>query len=353
MKNRSISLLIRLSIILLAILIVYTMMKISPVWAPLLDTIRAVSFPFMIAALITYLLHPLVERLHQQGLSRTIAIAFIYILFFVVTGFAIYKGIPLLVLQLKDLSTSLPQFMDTYRGWISELHEKTERFPPVIHDRFETGLKAMEDYISQAITGSLSLIKSLFNSIILFAIVPFLVFYLLKDITEVKKAAWFLTPKKWRNFCQGLLKDIDKSLGNYIRGQFFVCTAIGLIAWISLWLVNMKYSLLLGMIIGMTNIIPYFGPLFAAIPTVILAATVSLKMVVIVLLIIFGLQFIEGNLLSPLIVGKSLHMHPVIIIFALLLGGEIGGVLGLVFAVPIIAVLKVIITHARISLAKH
>ena len=110
----------------------------------------------------------------------------------------------------------------------------------------------------------------------------------------------------------------------------------------------MKYPLLLGALIGITNIIPYFGPIFGAIPAALIAASISVKMIIIVVVIVLVLQFLEGNILSPLIIGKSLHMHPIFIMFALLVGGEVGGVIGLIIAVPILAVIKVSVIHARI-----
>lgn len=149
------------------------------------------------------------------------------------------------------------------------------------------------------------------------------------------------------------LHDVDRSLGSYIRGQLTVCTIIGLLATVSLWLAGIRYPLVLGVIIGITNIIPYFGPVIGAFPAIIIAATISVKMVFLVIIIIFGLQFIEGNILSPLIVGKSLHIHPVLIILALLIGGEIAGVVGLILAVPVFAVLKVTITHISSHFIKH
>jgi predicted PurR-regulated permease PerM len=115
----------------------------------------------------------------------------------------------------------------------------------------------------------------------------------------------------------------------------------------------MKYPLLLGFIIGITDIIPYFGPVIGAIPAVIIAATISNKMILIVIIIIFGLQFIEGNLLSPIIVGKSLHMHPIMIMAALLLGGEVGGVIGLLIAVPILAIIRVVLLHVKTHLMAY
>ena len=105
----------------------------------------------------------------------------------------------------------------------------------------------------------------------------------------------------------------------------------------------MKYPLVLGAIIGITNVIPYFGPIIGAIPAMIIAATMSVKMVMTVAIIVLVLQFFEGNILSPLIVGKSLHMHPLFIMLALLAGGELGGMVGMIFSIPILAVLKVFV----------
>lgn len=115
---------------------------------------------------------------------------------------------------------------------------------------------------------------------------------------------------------------------------------------------DLKYPLVLGIIIGITNVIPYFGPIIGAIPAVIIASTMSVKMLIIVVIIIVVLQFLEGNILSPFIVGKSLHMHPLFIMFALLLGGEVGGIVGMVVAVPVLSILKVAIMHLHVHFGK-
>ena len=115
----------------------------------------------------------------------------------------------------------------------------------------------------------------------------------------------------------------------------------------------MKYALILGIVIGVTNVIPYFGPIIGAVPAIIIAAAMGMKKVIWVAVIVFGLQFLEGNVLSPLIVGKSLHMHPLIIMLALLLGGEVGGVVGLILAVPLLVIIKVAILHAKVHFIKE
>ncbi len=105
--------------------------------------------------------------------------------------------------------------------------------------------------------------------------------------------------------------------------------------------------MLLGAVVAVTNIIPYFGPLVGAVPAVIIASTISVNMILFVGGIILLLQFLEGNILSPLIVGRSLHLHPLFIMGALVIGGELGGVIGLIFAVPVLAIVKTAILQGR------
>lgn len=116
---------------------------------------------------------------------------------------------------------------------------------------------------------------------------------------------------------------------------------------LSFWFIGMKYPLLLGIIIGVTDIIPYFGPILGAIPTLMIAATVSTSLLIKAGITIAILQFLESNILSPYIVGKSLRMHPVIIMFALLVGGEVAGIVGLLISVPILAVIRTVVVHVR------
>jgi predicted PurR-regulated permease PerM len=337
----------RLGFLLLLFVVTYFFLKIEMVWQPIIKIILTVLFPFLVAALITYLLHPLVEKIHEMGVHRGLAVIIIYTLFFGGIGFALYKGVPVFIKQIRDLTENLPQFADQYRFWLREIQNRTSEWPMGIHERIEEGIIGFEQRLERLLSTILTNMVNILNSIFVIAIIPFIAFYMLKDFTVLKKAAWYLTPRKWRQQGIQFLKDVNESLGSYIRGQLLVCVIIGTVSSILFWFIDMKYPLLLGFIIGITNVIPYFGPVIGAIPAVIIAATVSMKMVLFIAIIIFALQFLEGNILSPLIVGKSLHMHPLMIMMALLAGGEVSGVVGLILAVPILAIVKVAILHAR------
>ena len=338
----------RLGFLLLLFIVLYIFMKLKPIWAPIVSVGMKVLIPFVIAAFISYLLHPVVELLHKKGMKRGLSIVIIYLLFFGGFGFAIYKGIPIMTEQIRELSENAPQAAEQYRNWTDWIGRKTEDWPFGIHERLDATILKIEGKLESMMDTIMNYSMRLFDFFLLIVLIPFLAFYIVKDYEALKKMIRYLTPKKWRNQGIAFLKDVDVSLGGYIRGQIIVCAAIGGISSLLFWIFGMKYPLLLGALIGITNIIPYFGPIFGAIPAAMIAASISVKMIIIVVVIVLVLQFLEGNILSPLIIGKSLHMHPIFIMFALLVGGEVGGVIGLIIAVPILAIVKVFVIHARI-----
>src|SRR5699024_10845395 len=136
-----------------------------------------------------------------------------------------------------------------------------------------------------------------------------------------------------------IVQGIDESLGNYIRGQLLVSLFVGIVTYLVFEFLDINYSLLLAIIMGLTNIIPYFGPIIGAVPAVAVAATISEKTVVFVLLSVFVIQLIESNLISPYVVGKSIAIHPVAIIFVLLVGRSLAGVVGMIFSVWILHII--------------
>jgi predicted PurR-regulated permease PerM len=337
----------RLGFLLLLFVVAFVFLKLRFFWMPILQVIITLLTPFLISAFITYLLHPVVEGLHQKGMHRGIAVVLIYTLFFGGVGFSLYKGVPVFITQLKDLAESSPAFADKYRSWIHELEKRSSYLPAGFQGRINDGIDAFESKLEGMLELILNGMMKIINSFFFIALIPFIAFYMLKDFDQMKRAAWYMTPKRWRHQGIHFLKDVNTSLGGYIRGQLLVCAIIGCVSSLLFWFIDLRYPLLLGLIIALTDIIPYFGPILGATPAVVIAATYSTKMVILTLVIIFALQFLEGNILSPYIVGKSLHLHPLLIMFALLAGGEIAGVFGMILAVPVLAVMKVAIMHAK------
>ncbi|HET7628363.1 MAG TPA: AI-2E family transporter [Bacillales bacterium] len=347
MKNRGtgIEWLIRLSVVVLVFLCCYIFIKLAPLWKPLLDMLWTVLTPFAIAAFVTYLLLPIVNRLNANNVPRPLAILLIYVGFFGALGYGLVKGVPYVIDQLYAFGRQIPQYESMYRQLINEFYHQTSDFPETVHDHFRGMLQAAEDYVKRVIQRIIGILKRLAQSIFTILAVPVLVFYFLNDYPGMKKLLVSVVPSRYHRRGKRLAHDLDESLGGYIRGQLFVCAVLAGIAAGALWLIGIPYAVLLGVLIGITDIIPYFGPILGAIPTLLVAATISWKMVLFTAGLILVLHVVEGSLLSPFIVGKSLHLHPAVILFALFLGGEIGGLLGMLLAVPLFAVLRVVWVH--------
>jgi predicted PurR-regulated permease PerM len=337
----------RIGFLLLLLISIYVLLKISFFWMPIVDIIVITLIPFFIAGFITYLLHPIVEKLHEKGFNRGFAILLIYCLFFGGVGYSLYRGIPAFIAQLRDLSESAPILAEQYRGWIKAIQSHTSNWPDGLQGKMNDGIDAFEKRLDTFLTVLVEFLLNFLNSALVIMIIPFISFYMLKDFPILKRMVWYLTPKTWRQRGLLFLRDVDESLGSYIRGQLLVCIIIGGMSALAFWIFHLKYPLLLGIIIGVTDVIPFFGAIIGAVPAVVIAATVSVKLVIITIATIVILQFLEGNILSPYIVGKTLHMHPLLIMLAITAGGEIGGMLGLLFAVPVLVVLRVAISHAK------
>lgn len=337
----------RLGFLLLVFIVLFLFWKLKQLWSPFVISAFKILTPFFIAAFITYLLNPFIETVHSFGINRGVAASLIYVLFFGSLSYFIYKGTPIFIRELRELSENIPLFTSKYEQWIVNIQTETSTWPVAVQEQIIAGIElidiTIEKYLQKIMNSSLQIV----NVSILIALIPFIAFYMIKDYQLIKRSLWYVTPSKWREKSVEFVKDVDKTLGAYLRGQIILCLIVGILSALLFYLIGMKYALLLGLIVGITNIIPYFGPIIGAVPAVLIAATMSVKMVVFVSIIILVVQFLEGSLLSPVIVGKTLQMHPLIIIFALLVGSELGGVIGLILIVPIFAVSKVAIIHFR------
>lgn len=326
-------------------LFIYLIVKLFPLYGDVFSFLWHLFAPFLVSSLIAYLLYPVIKKMHEQNIPKSLAILLIYLFFFGGIAYLGYRVYPAVINQLSDLNKQLPHLIEMYRNFIYSLYEYTAFLPENVHDKMDELIYDAEKYIETLLTDLVRRFIKIFDMIIFLTIIPVLVFYFLKDYVKIKNYFKKWIPHKYRAKTSEICHAVDESLGNYIRGQFIVCLFVGVSVYAIFYFLNIKYALLLAIIIALTNIIPYFGPIIGAVPAVAITAAVSVKLVLIVLLSILVIQVIEGNLLSPYIVGKSINIHPIAIIFALLLGSQISGVIGLILAVPVLTIVKVIASH--------
>lgn len=332
-------------VIALGLLIIYILLQILPYLAPAGRVLKAVLFPVFIALIIAYLVTPLVEMLMKLGLNRLISILLIYILFFGGLGFLFWYGAPVFIEQLKELLEEWPRIQLTLYEWGGELRRHMERLPLGIHQGIDDAIFRIQADSKQSVGKVIEGASSILDRLFAFFVIPFLVFYFLQDAEMMNRTVFHLIPSSKRKMTFELWKDIDHSLGEYVRGQIIVSVIVGILSLVGYLLIGLPYSLFLSAVMAIVNIIPYFGPLIGIAPALLIAMLTKPVLVVWVIVINIIIQIIEGNVIAPWVMGKRLQIHPVFIILALLIGNETGGMIGLILAVPIFVVLKVILVH--------
>ncbi|MBU3154713.1 AI-2E family transporter [Clostridium estertheticum] len=188
----------------------------------------------------------------------------------------------------------------------------------------------------------LDFIMGLGENILTYMVSPLIIYYFLCDSENMINKTLIIFPPESRNIIKKIIDDIDKVLGRYIMSQLILCGIITIATFLILMFMKVDFPLILALINGIFNIIPYFGPIFGLIPIILIALLESPKIALYTTIWIFALQQIEGSLLSPKIIGESISMHPLTVILLLMIGGAVGGILGMIVAVPLGVVIKVI-----------
>jgi putative permease len=205
-----------------------------------------------------------------------------------------------------------------------------------IEEKVQNGISLLTDELLAILAGFISTISIVF-------IVPFVVFFLLKDGRKMKKTFIHLIPNRYFEMTLTVLHKIDQQLGWYLRGQFTEAFVVGFLSVLALWLLDVQYFIIIGVFAGLANMIPYVGPVAGAVPAIVVTlinGNEPFKLLYII--IAFAVvQLIDNILLQPMVLSKSVHLHPLIIVFAVLIGGQFFGILGMLLAVPAAGIIKV------------
>lgn len=314
------------------------------------DLLIPIIVPFVVAGVLAYAFNPLVKKLMSLKLSRTLSTAVIFIgIVVAVVGFSLVF-FPMMVKELNGLVSKLPdlsqnwyeKFIAWYEGSIGTNPNMPSTFEGVLeYLNIEVG--AITDWFFKSSGTLFSKIGSFASSLVHVVTVPVIMFYFMKDGDKIGNGAKKMVLPRMRNWVFPLAEKIDGVLGGFIRGQLLVAFFIGVLSAIALLILGVEYWLILGMLAGIGDLIPYIGPFLGAIPAVFIALTTDPWKAVWVIVAFLIIQQLEGNLISPKIVGHSVGLHPALIIFVLLIGGALWGLVGLLVAVPLAGVIKVLL----------
>ncbi|OZC01602.1 hypothetical protein BSZ36_00550 [Rubricoccus marinus] len=306
----------------------------------------------VVAGILAYLLLPLVDRLERRGVSRTASAWLVFLSLVLILTATAVLGAPLLLEQAQAFqerwaSGEIPRLLSN-----AEV-ELANRLPMV--EPGELGLvESIQGAASSEMRPLVVYVPDALEMIGNFVLIPFVLFALLKDGPVLRKKLLGLVPNRAFEFAMGVVYKIDDHLGGYLRGQAIVAVFVGAGTAFGLWVLGVEYYLVLGIITGLANFVPYVG--------FVVSAALSLAVSVLTsdgfgqatgVIVLFGiLQLFENAVLQPWITGKNVSLHPALVLGAILLGGQVGGVLGMTLAVPIAAVVKVILVETVVNLRR-
>lgn len=315
-----------------------------------LYALRSILLPFAVGILVAYFLDPLVNKLTTYKFSRTSATLLILTVLLIICLPLFILLIGAIVSQLADFIAKIPNYVSTFVHRITPLLQD-------LQDRFQFFYSEnIADFLQKHTADTLKIIGKLLNKLLnesfafinlisLLLISPVVAFYMLCDWPKITSGFMNLIPLKQQKSVEEIFSQVNKIISGYLRGQFVVCLFLGTFYSCGLLLIGLDLGLLVGSIAGLISFIPYVGSISGFLAAVILALTqygYGIELAEVVSVFIVG-QFIEGNFLTPKLVGENIGLHPVWVMFALLAGGTLLGFLGMLIAVPVAAIIGVLI----------
>jgi predicted PurR-regulated permease PerM len=314
--------------------------------------------PFIVGLLLVYLLDPPVRWLTRRGLPRIAAILIVYL----VTIVAIVE---FLNLTLRPLITEAAQFIEDLPALIDQFDAQLQRLaelyqglnlPPAFREYIDTAIQALTTgeasfspgFFLPVLTGATSVIGAVFGYFLL----PVWAFYLLKDRVRLLDTFDRALPAAWRPDTWATLRIVERVFGQWVRGQLLLGLTVGLMTFVGLMVLSVlvdpifgRYAVLLSIIAGVLELLPIIGPIIAAVPAILLAATAGLEATVAAFILYLAVQQLENYLLVPKIQGDAVELHPAAVIFAIIVGGALAGLLGAILALPITAAARDIVRY--------
>lgn len=306
----------------------------------------------VVAAVLAYLLLPLVAALERRGLNRTAAASVVFFGLSVALGAVAWLTAPVVMAQAVEWQARwadgrLYALLNRVEGDLTAALPFLEPGALGLANAAQERIEGANAHLLGYATDALSLMGNL-------VIIPFVLFFLLRDGATVQKRLVALVPNRYFEFAMGVLYKIDAHLGGYLRGQSLVALLVGTLTALGLGILGVDYYLVLGFVTGVANFIPYVGfVISAALALLVSLVTTGGVGQVLGIVVVFGIvQTLENVVLQPWITARNVALHPVVVLLAILLGGRIGGVLGMALAVPTAAILKVVVVETVVNLRR-
>ena len=309
--------------------------------------VREVVCTFLAGGLMTYFLFRPVALLERHGIPRGWGIAIVYLLLGAITAVLLWIAVPRLLQEINEAAARLPAYaaqLQEFSGRIHDVH-----LPGKLDLMLQDNLDRIEKSIFALIKDMVNSIYTFFSKVLIIVFAPILAVYMIKDWEKIKAALLFILPPAARRETVILTSRIDAVWIEYLKGHLLVSALVGMATGLAAVLIGVDFALVIGIVAAITNLVPYFGPILGGIPAILLALVQSWQNGLYMAIAILLIQQLESNVLTPKIIGDKLGMHPLAVVFALLAGGKLFGIFGMLIAVPLAAALRIIISHVYLK----
>ncbi len=311
--------------------------------ALLFTRLRGLVYTLIASAMAAYLLNKPLKRIEKR-IRRLWALFFIFGLMAAAVFLFFYYAVPTFVRQVADFIAFMPQLVQKISDLVDSAGSNAgEPMAGILSDAFTGFSKRVADWLGSA---TINLAQVSYSSLGWVLLMPFFSFYFLKDQEYFIDQIGYLVPIRYKSDLHTLYCSIDKSLGLFMRGQLLVALSVSLMTSAGLLLVGVPNALILGLICGICNMIPFVGPLIGAVPVALVAISLGWKMMLVAVLVVLVVQQLDNTLITPKIIGDSLRIHPAYVIVAIITGSGLFGVVGLLLAMPALIVAKEVIVFA-------
>ncbi|MGW7975478.1 AI-2E family transporter [Staphylococcus xylosus] len=331
--------------LLILFLLIKLVMEVHSVFVPFVIIIQSVLLPLLLSGFLFYICLPFQKILEKNKVPRWASITIIFIALFIIIGIIIRFIAPPIAEQIENLINQIPALQHEIQYIINFALDQMERLPADVTDRINKMVQSMSDSTADILSNSFSYLTSFISTLFLLIMVPFFLIYMLKDHERFIPFIAKLFKGDRKVFIVDLLKDLNHTVQSYIQGQVTVSIILGIILYIGYSIIGLNYTLLLVMFACVANMIPFLGPWMAFAPAAIIGIIQSPTTFIWVCIITLVAQQLEGNVITPNVMGKSLNIHPLTIIVVILAAGNLGGFGLILVAVPLYAVIKTIVRN--------
>lgn len=302
--------------------------------------VRQVLSPFIIAAFLSYILEPAVSVVQSTGISRTRSILLVYLMLACLLSLLIVYFIPAFVKDIQGLAGQIPRVIGMVQSYAVSAKEIVVKYnlPAGIERGVINSLLRAEEFLGNLGSNAFSYFLSSATAVSYIVVAPIIAFYMLRDLNQWRRRALVAVSRYSLPYVD-LLTDVDRVITGFVRGQTIVAAIVAVLVSGAAYVLGLRYGVVLGLVAGLGEFVPIFGPLFASIPVVLSGFMKSFSTGIWTLGVVAAIQWLDSNIIVPRVTGSRIGLHPLWILFSLMAGGRLLGFWGLFLGVPIAGVL--------------